>query len=223
MKRLFCAPLVLLTLALLAPACAGSSKNETAPNTVTGPSSAPSPSPSPSPSPAPGCNASVSGIPSSIPGSGGRYQLSIGASSGCAWTARTDVGWADVAPGSGQGNASPTLNVNSNETFFTRQFTVYVNGQTFLATQGSTTCNYTVDPTFLEESADGGIARIEVKTADGCGWTVSASEAWIRVMTPSGTGNATIILELSPNPSDVRNAFVMVAGRRVDVRQRRRG
>jgi hypothetical protein len=42
-------------------------------------------------------------------------------------------------------------------------------------------------------------------------------------LTASGTGNATILLELSPNPSDVRNAFVTVAGRRVDVRQRRRG
>ena len=134
MKRPFCAPVALLTFALLAPACAGSSKNETAPDMVTGPSPAPSPSPSPSPnpspSPAPGCNASVSGVPSSIPGAGGRYQVSIGLSSGCAWTARTDVNWADVAPGSGQGNATPMLNINRNDAFFTRQFTVYVNGQT---------------------------------------------------------------------------------------------
>jgi hypothetical protein len=134
------------------------------------------------------------------------------------------VNWADVAPGSGQGNATTTLNVNANETFFTRQFTVYVNGQQVLqATQGSVNCTYTVDPTFLEESHEGAIARIEVKTADGCGWTASASESWIRVLTPTGTGNATILLELSPNPSDVRNAYVTVAGRRVDVRQRRRG
>ena len=70
----------------------------------------------------------MSGVPTSIPGAGGRYSLSIGVSSSCQWTARTDVNWADVAPGSGQGNASPTLQVYRNETFFTRQFTVYING-----------------------------------------------------------------------------------------------
>lgn len=165
----------------------------------------------------------MSGVPSSIPGAGGRYSLSIGVSSSCLWTARTDVNWADVAPGSGQGNAAPTLQVNRNETFFTRQFTVYINGQTFLATQGSTNCSYNVEPTTLEESAEGGTARITVATAEGCGWSVSASEAWIRVLTPTGTGNATVLLELSPNPSDVRHAFVIVAGTRVDVTQRRRG
>jgi len=128
-----------------------------------------------------------------------------------------------VAPGSGNGNATPTLNVSANSTFFTRQFTVNVNGQIFQATQGSVTCTYTIEPLFLEESADGGAARITITTADGCGWTASPSEAWIRVLTPTGTGNGTIIIELAPNPSDVRNAFVTIAGQQVSVRQRRRG
>jgi len=70
---------------------------------------------------------------------------------------------------------------------------------------------------------DGGAARITITTADGCGWTASPSEAWIRVLTPTGTGNGTIIIELAPNPSDVRNAFVTIAGQQVSVRQRRRG
>ena len=56
------------------------------------------------------------------------------------------MNWADIAPGSGQGNAAPMLQVNRNEAFFTRQFTVYINGQTFLATQGSTNCTYSVEP-----------------------------------------------------------------------------
>ena len=133
------------------------------------------------------------------------------------------MNWADIAPGSGQGTAAPMLQVNRNEAFFTRQFTVYINGQTFLATQGSTNCTYSVEPNTLEESHEGGVARITVATAEGCGWSVSASEAWIRVLTPTGTGNATVLLELSSNPSDVRHAFVTVAGRRVDVTQRRRG
>ena len=133
------------------------------------------------------------------------------------------MAWADVAPGSGQGNASPTLNVNANTTFFTRQFTVNVNGQVIQATQAGANCSYTVDPTSLEESFEGGRAWVNVSTTEGCGWTVTASEGWIRVLTTSGAGSATIFIELSPNSGDVRNAFLTVAGQRVDVRQRRRG
>jgi hypothetical protein len=143
-------------------------------------------------------------------------------SSTCPWTARTDVGWADVAPGSGNGNATPTLNVTSNSTFFTRQFAVNVNGQIFNFTQGSTTCTYTLDPTFLEETHEGGTARVNIRTADGCGWTASASEAWLKVLTPSGTGTAIVYIELAPNPSDVRHANLLIAGQQVPVTQRRR-
>ena len=157
-----------------------------------------------------------------MPGAAARYQFTIGISSSCAWTARTNVGWADVAPGSGNGGATPTLNVNANDTFFVRYLTVVVNGRSFDISQGSAVCSFSVEPTRLEESGEGGTARIEVKTADGCGWTASASEGWIRVLTTSGTGSATVFLELLPNPSDVRNAYVTVAGRRVDVTQRRR-
>ncbi|MGH9256602.1 MAG: BACON domain-containing protein [Vicinamibacterales bacterium] len=223
MKRLLSASLALLTLALLASACGGSSKNETPPSSAPTPGPSPVPSPSPAPSPTPsGCTAGVTGIPASIPGQGGRYQFSIGLASTCAWTARTDVGWADVAPGSGSGSATPTLNVNSNSTFFTRQFTVNVNGQIFQATQGSVGCTYTLDPTALNESHEGGTARVNLSTADGCGWTASASEAWLKVLTPTGTGSGTIYIELAPNPSDVRNAFLTIAGRQVPVQQRRR-
>src|SRR5687768_18594570 len=114
----------------------------------------PSPTPSPNPAtiPIPDCWANITDLRTSIPGAGGRFQFGIGTSSSCSWTARTDVAWADVAPGSGQGNASPTLNVNANTTFFTRQFTVNVNGQVIQATQAGANCSYTVDPTSLEES-----------------------------------------------------------------------
>lgn len=157
-----------------------------------------------------------------MPGAGGRYQFTIGVGSSCAWTARTNVNWADVAPGSGNGTATPTLNVNSNETFFLRYATVVINGRSFDITQGSVNCSYTVEPTRLEETGEGGTARVTIKTADGCGWSASASEGWIRVLTTSGTGSATVFFELLPNPSDVRHAYVTVAGQRIDVTQRRR-
>lgn len=133
------------------------------------------------------------------------------------------MGWADVSPGSGNGNASPTLNVNQNDAFFTRQMTVTVNGQNFQFTQAGANCSYSVDRTSLEESFEEGRASVTVSTSQGCGWTVTASESWIRVLTPTGTGTAPIYIELAQNSGGERTAFITVAGIRVNVKQRQRG
>jgi hypothetical protein len=220
MTRRFGTRLAPLTLCILIAACGGANDSSLSPAAgPAGPSPVPSPTPSPSPS---SCNATITGLPSSVSTGTGRYPFTITIASNCAWTARTEVSWADVAPGSGSGNATPTLNVNENTAFFTRTLTVIVNGQSFQATQASVTCSNTLDRTSLDESSGGGSASVKLTTMDGCGWTATASESWIRVVTPSGTGSATIYFELAPNTGDVRHAFVTIAGQRVDVTQRRR-
>jgi hypothetical protein len=157
-----------------------------------------------------------------VPTQSGRYTFAITIGSNCAWTARADVSWADVAPGSGLGSATPVLNVGENENRDTRTVTVTVNGQSFRVTQNAVGCSYTLDPTSLDESPDGGSASVALTATAGCTWTATASEGWIRVLTPSGTGSATINLDIAPNPSDVRHAFLTIAGQRVNVTQRRR-
>lgn len=132
------------------------------------------------------------------------------------------MSWADVAPGSGQGSATPVLNVGENTNFDARTITVTVNGQSFRVTQNAVSCSYTLNPTSLDESPDGGSASVSLTATAGCTWTATASEGWIRVLTPSGTGSGTINLDLAPNPSDVRHAFLTIAGQRVNVTQRRR-
>ena len=86
-----------------------------------------------------------------------------------------------------------------------------------------TGCSYSLDPTSLNVSGGGGSARIDVVTTLAqCSWTATANESWIRVLTPSGTGSSTIRLDIDRNPSDVRHAAMTIAGKRVDVTQRRR-
>lgn len=226
MTRSVAARLAPLTLTVFIAACGGADSNSTAAPTSPSPvSSSPSPAPSP-PSPSPpnsaGCSATVTGLPSSVPAQGGRYAFAITIASQCEWRAQTDASWADVAPGSGQGNATPTLNVAEYTRFDSRTLTVTVNTQAFRITQNGVVCSYTLDPTSLDESHNGGTARIVLTTREGCPWTVTASEGWIRVLTPSGTGSATVAVELAPNSSDVRHAFLTIAGQRVNVTQRSR-
>ena len=231
MTHRLCTRFAAFVLVLVIAACSGSksSSSDSASPSPTAPSPAPAPTPIPQPAPPPspapsGCTPTLTGLPSSVNGSSGRYQFSVNISSTCDWTARTDVGWADVSPGSGRGSASPTLNVSTNEGFVNRTATVTVNGQTVSVVQTVGNCSFDVNPTTLDESSDGGIARVTVAASDSrCTWTATASESWIRVRTPSGTGSGIAEFDIAANAGDVRHAYITLAGRRVDVIQRRRG
>jgi hypothetical protein len=174
------------------------------------------------------CAAQVTGLPSSIATDGGRFTFTITTGAGCAWSAQTNTTWADVAPGSGQGTATPVLTAAANTRTDARTLTITVNGQSFQVAQNAMptapvpVCSYLVDPTSLEEGPDAGTAEVTVTTLPGCAWTATASEGWITMLTSSGTGSARIKIEVTANTGDVRHAFLTVAGRRVDVRQRAR-
>jgi hypothetical protein len=152
----------------------------------------------------------------------GRYTFTITIASGCAWTATTDVSWADVAPGSGQGNGTPMLNVNENPNRDARTVTVSVNSQSFRVTQNAVGCGYALNPSSIDAGAEGGGASVVLTATAGCLWTAVASESWIRVLTPNGTGSGTVNLDIASNSSDVRHAFVTIAGQRVNITQQRR-
>jgi hypothetical protein len=81
-------------------------------------------------------------------------------------------------------------------------------------------CSYALDRTSFDQTASGGNLRIILTTREWCPWTVTASERWLRVLTPSGTGSATISVDLEPQTSSAqRRAYLTVGGVRVDVLQ----
>ena len=164
----------------------------------------------------------VAGLPSSVAAAGNRYTFSITTAANCAWTAATDVTWADVAPGSGQGNATPALTVAPHTERDARTLTVTINGLRIPITQHIVPCTYTLDRTAFDEGAQGGGIVVALTTLGGCAWTASASEGWIAVRTPSGAGSTAVTFELAPNLGDVRHAFLTVAGQQVNVTQQGR-
>src|SRR5688572_17106640 len=127
--------LVPFVLAVSIAACSG---DGTTTSSSTGPSPAPSASPSPSPSPSPNhstCTTAVSDLPPSVPARGGVFTFGVATGSTCTWTARSDVTWADVTPGSGTGNGRPLLQIGEHTRLDTRTLTVTVNGQAHRITQ----------------------------------------------------------------------------------------
>ena len=133
------APFALVAVIGLHTACGGNGGTVTSPSPSPSPAPAPAPAPAPSPSPSPSpapppsgaaCAITLAGLPSALPEASGRYAFAVSTGATCAWTARTDIAWADIAPGSGQGDAPLTLVVAQNETRSTRTVTVTVNSET---------------------------------------------------------------------------------------------
>ena len=162
------------------------------------------------------------GLPSTLPEASGRYSFAVSTPANCGWTARTDASWADIAPGSGQGDAPLILAVTQNDTRNTRTLTVTVNGEATRVVQAGVGCSYSLSPTVLDVNADETNRPIVLTTLTGCAWAATSSEGWIRVQPASGSGSGTIAVDIAAHTGDVRHAFVTIAGQRVNVTQQRR-
>lgn len=165
----------------------------------------------------------MTGLPTSVSADAARYSFSIAIASTCDWTAKSDASWADVAPGSGRGNATLTLTVEQNTRHDdSRTATVTVNGAPYRVTQNRFVCSYAVNPTSFDQGPGGGNVQIALTTQHQCPWTATASESWIRVLTPSGNGSAAVSVDLESHSTNVdRRGYLTIAGIRVDVLQRR--
>jgi hypothetical protein len=160
-------------------------------------------------------------LPGAVSSRGGAFPFDLTTGAGCSWTARTDVTWADVTPGSGQGTHTVTLNVSEHARRDARTLTITINGQAYRITQQEIPCVYTLGVSSLEAADQGGQLSFMMNAPSGCPWTVSSSDGWIGVRTPNGSGGGSIILQIQPNTGDVRQGFVTVAGQRVNITQRR--
>ena len=157
-----------------------------------------------------------------MPARGGAFTFGVTIAAGCAWTARTDVDWADVSPGSGEGNGRPLLQVGDHTRLDTRTLTVVVNNRPFPITQAGAGCVYTVDTTSFDVADEGGQLSFTLNTMNGCAWTAASSVDWITLRTPSGSGGGTFFFNVASNRGgDPRQGLITIAGQRVNIAQRR--
>jgi hypothetical protein len=157
-----------------------------------------------------------------VPQAGARYPFTVAIPSTCSWTATTDVSWADVAPGSGQGDKALVLTIGENPARDPRTVTVTVNGQSVRVVQVGVACSYAINPSSLNLSGDSTGGTITLTTAPGCPWTATSSESWIRLLPTSGSGSVVLALDISPHVGAERRAVLTIAGLRVDVTQEAR-
>jgi hypothetical protein len=143
----------------------------------------------------------------------------------CLWIADSTVPWISLSRSIGNGPGTVAYQLQANPTDTERQGRIRLGDTEFLITQAPSSCRYAITPDIsIQLPPAGGTSTLSITpTAGNCPWTLSSPVTWARFLTPlSGTGNATVTVEVDPIPqsaSDARTAPLNIAGVTVPLSQ----
>ena len=195
------------------------------------------------------CSYSLSDSSNSFAQPGGSGVFDVRASSSlCSWTASSDSPWIAIRSGaSGRGTAAVQFEVAAG-TGVARTGVITAAGLRFGVIQAAAppspppsppsppppspapppspppppSCSYRVDPTEFKVNEDARFRRIDVKAAQGCGWSASSNAGWMRITRgASGSGDGEVEIWIEENGGPERVGTLTVAGQTVTVTQRR--
>ncbi len=159
------------------------------------------------------CSLGVAPVNQNIPASpAGSTSFSV--TSNCSWTATSNQTWCTVITPSGTGNGVIDINYAANTLPISRTatITVTVAGVTpvqVTVTQAAVPCLLSVTPSNQNVTASPAGATSFTVTSN-CDWTASSNLTWCTV-TPSGSGNGTIVANYTVNTLPVpRTATITV-------------
>jgi len=146
--------------------------------------------------------------------SGGEGALSVSINRECTWNAKPDADWITLtSAATGQGGATVTFRVGANPSLSTRSGGIAVNDRRVDITQSGAPCTYSLSRTDDALAATGGKRTILVTAGPSCAWTASSNVAWITISAgASGTGSASVTIDVAPNTGLQRSGTVSIAG-----------
>jgi hypothetical protein len=168
------------------------------------------------------CSYSISPTSQSVAPAGGTGNVTVTASVGCGWTARSNAKWIQVTSGaSGSGNGTVAYSVAANNSASARTGTMTIAGQTFTVTQsGAAPCTYSISPTQQTFPAAGGTGAVNVVAGQGCSWTAVSNETWITIIgSASGSGKGKVNYSVGDSSGSARTGTMTVATRTFTVTQ----
>jgi hypothetical protein len=169
-----------------------------------------------------GCSFTVAPEQLNVDARGGTSTVSVTAPGGCPWTTASNAPWISVRPNNDNGSGPAQVTVAENNGA-ARSGTAVIAGRTVTINQAAPACSYKVSPMDLKVDQDGKLAKMDVKTADGCGWSVSSTVPWVRVITPSGSGEGQAWIFVFENDEGrERSGVVNVADQAVTVTQKKK-
>ncbi len=153
--------------------------------------------------------------------SGGTGDLTVSATTGCAFTATSNVGWLTVVSGP-PNSGIVRYSIGANTSVAARSGTLTVGGQTLTVTQSGVSCSFVVSIMSVSAPSGGGaFAPIGITAQEGCAWTATSSVGWITVTSGSaGSGNGSVSITVAENlAGSARTGSLTVAGQTVTVVQ----
>jgi hypothetical protein len=115
---------------------------------------------------------------------------------------------------SGTGPGTVAFTADETPSSQPRSGTVSIAGQTFTVTQEGGPCSFVLNPPATSLAAAGGSGSFEVNTKEGCTWTATSNDAWLRLTAGgNGAGDGTVGFTADPNPGPARTGTIVVGGK----------
>jgi Putative binding domain, N-terminal/Viral BACON domain len=167
------------------------------------------------------CSSTLSPTTQNIAAVGGAANATVSTTSGCPWTAASNVTWLSITSGgSGSGNGTVNYSAATNTSTTPRTGTLTIAGRTLTVTQAGA-CIFTVSPTAHSISGAAATLSSTVTTTSGCVWTATSNASWISITSGgNGSGNGTVNYSVAANTTTTsRNGTLTIAGQTVTITQ----
>jgi hypothetical protein len=87
-------------------------------------------------------------------------------------------------------------------------------------TEAGAACTFSVSPTTIALSSNGGTGSVTVSAPGGCAWTATSNASWLVVTSGgSGSGNGTVGYSAAAAPAADRSGTLTIGGQAVTVTQ----
>ncbi len=153
------------------------------------------------------------------------FTFSVAAPSGCPWTASTNNSWAVITSGvSGTGTGLITVQVSddTDSSSQERVAVLTVGNENITITQAGGSCTFALDQSRYSAPGAGGALSVVLTAPAGCPWSLANNYPSAITITSgvSGTGSATIRLNLTPNPTaGYRDFYLLIGSAQIEIDQ----
>jgi YVTN family beta-propeller protein len=171
----------------------------------------------------PSCDFALSTQSVSVGSDASTGSVNLGGTTGCSWTAVSNVPWISITSGaSGTGNSAVGYSIAANTSSLPRTGTLTIGGQTFTITQAGVPCNFSLTTSTSTLSSGSGTGSVNlIAAASDCSWSATSNANWIIITsTASGAGSGSISYSVTANPSSAaRQGTLTIAGQTFTVNQ----
>ena len=134
------------------------------------------------------------------------------------WTASESLNWASVSPSSGNGNGTVTVTVSANASTSSRNGSITIGGESHALTQDGAPVQTSID--IANRTVDPSAQTYPIQVTSNTSWTVTEALDWVTLSPASGTGDGTVTVSVSENPStNSRNGTLTIGGQSHDLTQ----